>query len=81
MSLGFAIVGTGMISRFHARAIADTRGAKLVACFNRTTKKAKQFGKEHGCTAYNSLNSPLNKSISYDFKRPGRTQDGRPFSD
>ena len=31
MALGFGIIGCGMISRFHARAIADVRGAKLVA--------------------------------------------------
>lgn len=59
MPLGFAIIGTGMISRFHARAIADVRGAKLVACFNRTKKKARTFGEEHGCTAYDSLGDLL----------------------
>ncbi len=55
MSLGFAIVGTGMISEFHVRALAEVRGAKFVACYDRAAKRAKQFGKEHGCTAYNSL--------------------------
>ena len=34
MTIGFGIVGCGMISNFHARAIADVRGAKLVACFD-----------------------------------------------
>ena len=28
--LGFGIIGCGMISKFHAKAIADVRGAKLV---------------------------------------------------
>ena len=32
MSLGFGIVGCGMISRFHVKAIADIEGAKFVAC-------------------------------------------------
>jgi len=59
MSLGFAIVGTGMISEFHARALAEVRGAKFVACYDRAVKRAKQFGKEHGCTAYNSLEELL----------------------
>ena len=31
MTTGFAIVGCGMISRFHAKAIADLRGAEIVA--------------------------------------------------
>ena len=59
MSLGFAIVGTGMISEFHARALAEVRGAKFVACYDRAVKRAKQFGKEHGCTVYNSLEELL----------------------
>ena len=29
--LGFAIVGCGMIARFHARALAEVPGARLVA--------------------------------------------------
>ena len=55
MSVGFAIVGTGMISHFHARAIADVRGARLVACYNRTFRGAKEFAAEHGCTPYSKL--------------------------
>ncbi len=59
MALGFAIIGTGMISRFHARAIADVRGAKLVACYNRTAAKSQAFAIEHGCAAFDSLDSLL----------------------
>lgn len=59
MALGFAIIGTGMISRFHARAIADVRGAKLVACYNRTADKANLFADEVGCTAYSDLKKML----------------------
>ena len=32
MAIGFGIIGAGMISRFHAKAIAEVKGAKLVAC-------------------------------------------------
>ena len=32
MAIGFGIIGCGMIAHFHARAIGDVRGAKLVAC-------------------------------------------------
>ena len=30
----FGIIGCGMISTFHARAISDVPGAKLIACFD-----------------------------------------------
>jgi UDP-N-acetyl-2-amino-2-deoxyglucuronate dehydrogenase len=59
MAVGFAIIGTGMISKFHARAIGDVRGAKLVACYNRTAEKAGTFAAEFGCIAYNSLEALL----------------------
>jgi predicted dehydrogenase len=59
MAVGFGIIGTGMISKFHARAIADVRGAKLVACFNRTPEKADKFAEEFGCQAYHSLDAML----------------------
>jgi UDP-N-acetyl-2-amino-2-deoxyglucuronate dehydrogenase len=55
MSLGFAIVGTGMISRFHARAIEDVRGAKLVACCSQVAARAKSFAEEVGCTPFDNL--------------------------
>lgn len=46
--LGFAIVGTGMIAGFHARAIAQTPGAHLVGLVSRTPERAGAFAKEHG---------------------------------
>ncbi|MFI4873904.1 MAG: Gfo/Idh/MocA family protein [Blastopirellula sp. JB062] len=59
MSLGFAIVGCGMIADFHARAIADLRGAKLVACFSRNEDRAAQFAAEHDCAPYSDLDEML----------------------
>ena len=59
MPYGFAIIGTGMISRFHARAIDDVRGAKLIACYDRSKPFAKKFAKDVGCTAYDSLDAML----------------------
>src|SRR5207248_89464 len=38
--LGFAIVGCGMIARFHARALQDVPGAKLVALVSRKAANA-----------------------------------------
>lgn len=59
MPLGFAIVGTGMISRFHARAIEDVRGAKLVACCDMAADRAQQFADEVGCTPYDDMKKML----------------------
>lgn len=54
-TLGFGIVGCGMISHFHARAIAETRGARLVACTSRRPEAAERFAAEHGCRGYDAL--------------------------
>ncbi len=59
MPIGFAIVGTGMISRFHARAIEDVRGAKLVACCDMAAERAQQFADEVGCAPYADMKEML----------------------
>ena len=43
MATGFGIVGCGMISNFHAKAIAAIRGAKIVACFDMYAPGAKRY--------------------------------------
>lgn len=55
MSVGFGIIGCGMIAKFHARAIAEIRNARLVGCFNRTMDKATTFANEFGGQAYDDL--------------------------
>ena len=57
--IGFGIVGCGMISRFHAKAIAEIRGAKLVACCSSRMESAQAFADEQGCKAYESLDAML----------------------
>jgi predicted dehydrogenase len=47
-ALGFAIVGTGMIAGYHARAIRETPGARLVGVVSRSPVKGAVFAKEHG---------------------------------
>ncbi|MGH7143192.1 MAG: Gfo/Idh/MocA family protein [Planctomycetota bacterium] len=54
-TLGFGIVGLGMIAEFHAKAIEAMTGGKLVACFSRSAEKAKTFAAAHACTAYSDL--------------------------
>ena len=48
MPVGFGIIGCGMIAKFHARAIRDIKGAKLVGCYNRTLDKAQALADEFG---------------------------------
>jgi len=59
MGFGFGIVGCGMISRFHSRAINDVRGASLVACFDAFPQAADRLAAETGCRAYHDLDEML----------------------
>ena len=59
MKTGFGIVGCGMISRFHAKALEEIRGAELIACFDEFPKSAKKFAEETGCKAYDKLEDML----------------------
>ncbi len=59
MAYGFGIIGCGMISRFHARAIADVPNAKLTACFDQFNDAADRLADEVGCRAYHKLSDML----------------------
>jgi predicted dehydrogenase len=48
-----------MISRFHARAVAELRNARLVACCSANPESALRFAEEHSCTAYEDLPAML----------------------
>ena len=59
MAIGFGIIGCGMISRFHAKAVADLRGAQVVACQDAFPSAADKLAAELGCTAYHDLDDLL----------------------
>jgi len=59
MAIGFGIIGCGMIADFHARAIADIRGAKLIAGFDRIKASADRFAKKNDCAGYDDLDAML----------------------
>src|SRR2546423_15710444 len=64
MAIGFGIIGCGMISRFHAKAVPAIRGAKVAACFDSFTSAADKFGAEIGCKVYHKLDDMLaDKSV------------------
>ena len=41
--LSFAIIGCGMIARFHGRALAEVPGARLVALVSRKAENARRL--------------------------------------
>lgn len=45
--LGFGIVGIGMIAEFHAKALAEVRGATLAGVMSRDAAKARAFADAH----------------------------------
>ena len=59
MSIGFGIIGCGMIAHFHARAIDDVRGARLVACYDKLPAAADKLAEATGCKAYHDLDAML----------------------
>ena len=56
---GFAILGTGLISRFHARAVQDADDAELVAVCSRSRERAEAFAAEFGCLPFTGLEELL----------------------
>jgi len=59
MAIGFGIVGAGMISRFHAKALADVRGGTLVACADTAPGRAAALAKEFNCKGYDNVQAML----------------------
>ncbi|MBI1900190.1 MAG: Gfo/Idh/MocA family oxidoreductase [Planctomycetia bacterium] len=59
MAHGFGIIGCGMISRFHSKAVADLKDAKVVACFDSVPAAADKLAAEVGCRAYHQLERML----------------------
>jgi predicted dehydrogenase len=56
-SIGFAVIGTGMIAEVHAQAIKDTPEARLVAAWTRSEEKRNEFAAQFGCRPAESLES------------------------
>lgn len=61
MAVGFGIIGCGMIAKFHALAIADVKGAKLVACYDLAADRANALAAEFGGKAYSNLGEMLKR--------------------
>jgi predicted dehydrogenase len=46
---GFGMVGTGLVSQFHGRAIKDSEVMRLVACYDAIDSKAEKFAAQYSC--------------------------------
>jgi predicted dehydrogenase len=59
--VGFAIVGCGMIARFHARALAEVPGARVTALVSRKAEGARKLAEEVGlrCECLTDLSAAL----------------------
>jgi len=55
----FGIIGTGMISGFHARAIAAMEDSELVGVADRVPERARAFAAEYKTTAHESVEAML----------------------
>jgi len=55
----FGIIGAGMISHFHARAITDMTGGSLHSIFNRNIHRAEKLASEFGARAYSDIDAFL----------------------
>lgn len=60
-NFGFGVVGAGMISHFHAKAIAEIKNARLLGIYSTNKIKSDQFASEYNCTAYNTLDEMLSR--------------------
>lgn len=56
---GFGIVGVGMIAEFHAKALRDMAGARLVASCSRRADAVAGFAGRHGGAAYTDIDAFL----------------------
>lgn len=59
-SIKFAIIGTGTIADFHARAISMVDDAELVAVHSRTAGPGEAFAAKYNCRYYSSYEDLLN---------------------
>ncbi len=61
--VGFAIVGCGMIARFHARALAEVPGARLITLVSRSRNSAAKMAAELGlkCDLSTDLHAVLGR--------------------
>jgi predicted dehydrogenase len=61
-SIGFAVVGYGVIGKHHCKAVTQAEGAELVAVCDTDSQAARSGGEEHGVPGYTSLHDLFTNS-------------------
>jgi predicted dehydrogenase len=56
---GFGIIGAGVISHVHAKAISEIPNSRLVGIHGTNEEKVAAFSDRHGCTAFATLDAML----------------------
>ena len=56
-AFGFGVIGCGLVSQFHGKAIQAAPGAKLVACVDRAPERAKEFAQAYGGEALENMDA------------------------
>jgi predicted dehydrogenase len=59
--IGFAILGAGMVAKYHAEAISENPEAKLLAVCSRTEKKAKELAEKYSADYYTDYKEMLKR--------------------
>ncbi len=64
-TVGFGLLGAGLIAPFHAKSIKSLEGAELVAVADVSAERADKTAAQFGCKAYHSLEELLaDKAVS-----------------
>src|SRR5512135_85891 len=58
-SIGFGIVGAGLVAPFHLHAIRDSRGGSAIGIFDISRERAGQVAEKFGIRVYSSLREML----------------------
>jgi predicted dehydrogenase len=58
-TIGFGLLGAGLVGPFHANAIRDSKGGRLVAVCSRTRDKAEKLAAPYGAKVYGTLDEML----------------------
>ena len=58
-----ALIGCGVISEFHAKAISDLDDAVLVGVYDKLLDRSQSFAEKHGIVAYKEYNDLLNADV------------------
>ncbi len=57
--MNFGIIGSGMIAKFHAKAIEAMEGSKLHSVYSRNSTSSQELATEFNCTGYNEIDAFL----------------------